>query len=443
MRRLTLLALGAGCAALAAASVGVYLYERPTTLRVAVMRDSDDQAIFAAAAQEFAKAHEQIALKLVAVDTLAESAHAFDEERADLAVVRSDIAMPVNGPTVLIMHRDVALLIAPANSALRSVDDLRGHKVGILKSEETAREGSQSLLDSALLQYEVAPTSVRRVPLTIAELPEAIERQDVDVVLAVDARGSPSLAEAVAALARASGGAPVFIPISDAKAIAARSPNFESIEILRGAFGGAQPKPAETFETLGASTRLIARRSLSNDIVGDLTELILDAKPRLATRVPLANSIEAPPTEKGAALPVHPGALAYLGDEEQSFFEKYSDLIYIGAMLASLFGTGVAALATRFNRRQNMDLDRTLQRLLDIIRVARCSGRLDELDELEREADEILAQSLGHDWNHALSGSRLAATSFALNQARQAIAERRQSFGAPVRPFFAPRIVGE
>ncbi len=444
MRRLTLLAACVGCSAIAvAAGAGIYLYQRPNVLRVAVTSDSDDQATFAALAQEFTAAHEQIALKLVAVDTLAESARAFDDDRVDLAVVRSDVSMPVDGQTVLIMHRDAVVLIAPAQSELRSVNDLRGRKVGILKSEQAGRGANQSLLDSALAQYDVAPASVRRVPLTIEELPEALERSDVDVVLAVDAPGSPGLAEAVAAIARIGNGPPVFIPIKEAKAIASHSPNFESIEILRGAFGGAQPKPSESFETLGASTRLIAHHSLSNDVIGDLTELMLNAKPSLAAHVPIANSIEAPSTEKGAGLPVHPGALAYLGDEEQSFFDKYSDFIYIGAMLASLFGTGIAALATRFNRRQNLDLDRVLQRLLDIIKAARCAAFADELDDLERQADEILAQSLAHDWNHALSGSRLAATSLALNQARQAIAERRQSFGAAVRPSFSPRIVGE
>jgi hypothetical protein len=100
--------------------------------------------------------------------------------------------------------------------------------------------------------------------------------------------------------------------LAEAKAIAQRSPAFEGVEVMRGAFGGAQPKPAEDFVTLGVSTRLVARNSLGNEVVGALTRLLLAARPAIPARIPIANRIEAPAADKGAALPVHPGALAFL-----------------------------------------------------------------------------------------------------------------------------------
>jgi TRAP-type uncharacterized transport system substrate-binding protein len=444
MRRLTLLAVFAGFAAIGACGLALYLYERPTILRVAVTRGADDQQVLSAAAYEFAQSHEQIGLKLVLVDSLAESARAFEDQRVDLAIVRGDIAMPVDGQTVLIMRRNAAVLLAPAGSALHDVEDLKGRKIGILQTEQAGRpDDDQALLDAALTQSDVPLASVGRAPLTLAELPDAIERHDVDAVLAIGTPGSANLTEAVAAVSQAGHGPPVFIPIAEAKAIAQRSPNLESVEVLRGAFGGAQPKPAESFDTLGVSTRMIARHSLNNDVVAELTELMLNAKPSLAAQAPIANRIEAPSTDKGGAVPVHAGALAYLGDEEQSFFDKYSDFIYIGAMLLSLCGTAIATLASRFKRQQQTDLERILQRLLEIIAAARAATRAETLDELEREADDLLAKALAHDFNHALSGSRLAATSLGLSQVRQAIAERRIVLSAPGRAPFAPRIVAE
>ena len=443
MRRLTLLAILAGSAAIGACGLALYLYQRPCILRVAVPRGSDDQEVLRAAALEFANAHEQLGLKLVLVDSLAESGHALEDQRADLAIVRSDVGMPVNGQTVLIMRRNAAVLLAPAGSALHEVEDLKGHRIGVLQTEQAGRpDGDQALLDAALAQSDIPLASVGRAPLTLAELPAAIERRDVDAVLAIGTPGSANLTEAVTAMTQAGHGPPVFIPIDEAKAIAQRSPNLESVEVLRGAFGGAQPKPAENFETLGDSTRLVARRNLSNDVVAELTELILNAKPTLAAEHPIANRIEAPSTDKGAALPAHPGALAYLGDEEQSFFDKYSDLIYIGAMLLSLCGTAIATVASRFKRQQNTDLERILARLLEIIAAARAASHADILDELEKEADGLLAEALAHDFNHALSGSRLAAASLGLSQVRQAISERRIALAAR-RTAFSPRVVGE
>lgn len=444
MRAFTFAIVGGVLAAIAATAFGVFLYERPTTLKVAVTRDSDDQAILAAAAQEFAQEQEELRLKLVVVETLADSARALEEQRVDLAIARSDVAMPQNGQTVLIMRRNAAVLLAPAQSELHSIDDLRGRKIGVLYGAQVGKTASQSLLDSALAQYDVSLASVRRVALGLEDVEGAISHHEVDAVLVIDAPSSSAAAAAVAAVAEGGGGQPIFIPIAEAKAIAQRSPNFEPIEVMRGVFGGAQPKPAADFDTLGSSTRLVARHNLGNEVVGELTRLMLEARPSIAAHAPIANRMEAPATDRGAALPVHPGALAYLDDEEKSFFDNYSDFIYIGAMVLSLFGTGLAALVTRFNRRQGEDFERILQRLIEIIKLSRGVERLDALDDLEQEADELLALALALDKSHALSGNRLAATGLALNQVRHAIAERRRFFEVPAaRTRFAPRLVNE
>ena len=368
---------------------------------------------------------------------------ALQEGHADLAVVRSDLAMPPNGQTVLIMRRDAAVLFAPAESSLRAIDDLRGHKVGILQAVPPGKMDNQLLLDTALAQYDVPLASVGRVSLTLAELTRAVENKEIDAVLAVGVPGSKGLTEAVNTVAVAGHGQPVFLPIAEAKAIAQRSPAFEGVEVVRGAFGGAQPKPPEDFDTLGVSTRLVARNSLGNEVVGALTRLLLAARPAIAARIPIANRIEAPAADKGAALPVHPGALAFLDDEEESFFDKYSDAFYIGAMCLSVLGTGVAAAATRLTRHRFTDADRILRRLLEITMAARSARHAGLLDGYEEEADELLALALAPDSVDALGINRIGALSVALNQVRHAIAERRQSFAVPIRAQFSPRIVHE
>jgi TRAP-type uncharacterized transport system substrate-binding protein len=443
MRRLICGMIIGSLAAIAAVATAIYYYERPSVLRIAVPRDSDDQAIVAAAARDFAENRNSIRLKLVEVESLAESARALQEGRADLAVVRSDLAIPPNGQTVLIMRRDAALLFAPAESNLRAIDDLRGHKVGILQAVPPGKVDDQLLLDTALAQYDVPSASVGRVSLTLAELSRAVENKEIDAVLAVGVPGLDGLTEAVNAVAVFGHGQPVFLPIAEAKAIAQRSPAFEGVEVMRGAFGGAQPKPAEDFVTLGVTTRLVAPSSLRNEAAGALIRLMLAARPGIAARIPIANRIEAPAADKGAALPVHPGALAFLDDEEESFFDKYSDAFYIGAMCLSVLGTGLAAAATRLTRHRITDADKILRRLLEITQAVRSARHADLLDDYEEEADELLALALAPDAVHALSVNRMGALTLALNQVRHAIAERRQNIAVPIRTQFAPRIVGE
>jgi hypothetical protein len=79
MRRLIFGTIIGILVAIAAVAAAIYYYERPSVLRIAVPRDSDDQAIMAAAAHDFAEDRDGIRLKLVAVESLAEASRALQE----------------------------------------------------------------------------------------------------------------------------------------------------------------------------------------------------------------------------------------------------------------------------------------------------------------------------------------------------------------------------
>jgi TRAP transporter TAXI family solute receptor len=435
---MVLLSIACVFAFAAAIVLFTYLYERPTVLHVAVVRGSEDQEIMAAAAQDFVHERETIHLALVPVDNLAASAAALDHGRADLAIVRSDVEMPTTGQTVLIMRKSAGLFLATSGSGIGSVADLRGQKIGVVHDPMLSTTANLNLLETTLAQYDIPASAVGTVTLSVSEIEKALATKEIDAVLAFGMPGSAKLSDAVAAVTRASGGKPVFIAVPEAEGIAQRSPNFEAIEIVRGLFPGTVPQPAKSFHTLGVSTRLVARSTLSDTVVGDLTRILLAARPRLALRVPVAARIVAPETDKGAVLPVHPGAAAYLDDEAESFFEKYSDAFYIGAMVLSILGSALAALASRVNQMQREGTGETIRRLLDILREAREAEQTSTLDVLEREADVILAQSLTA---KGTNGPDLGALSLAVDQVRHAIEDRRRVLLASPKPAFEPRLV--
>jgi hypothetical protein len=163
----------------------------------------------------------------------------------------------------------------------------------------------------------------------------------------------------------------------------------------------------------------------------------------IALAAPLANSIEAPPTDKGAAVPTHQGAADYLDGNEHSFFEKYSDFFYIGAMLLSLVGSGVAALSGRFNSNQHERAELLTERLLEILQRARCAMSAEELDRYERDVDEVLCETLSDRNLHRVEPSGLHVVTLALDQVRRTIQERRQALAneGHVVNFPAPRPV--
>jgi TRAP-type uncharacterized transport system substrate-binding protein len=430
----------AALVALGGAAGALYLYSRPSILRVAVVQGAEDFRVLSAASHIFSHQRESIRLRLVPVADAAASASALESESVDLAVVRGDVALTPSVQTLVILHRNAVLLMAPGGSKLKRIGDLRGKRIGVI-GESAGAEANAHLLEVILAQYDVAAKSVTLLPMSSGEVRSSLEAGKVDAIFAAAAPQSVLINEVVSAIAAANGKAPIFIPISEAKALAKRFPSLEPLEILQGAFGGDPPRPAATFESSSVSVLLAARPSLKDSIAGEVTRLFFAYRAAIAVAAPLANAIEAPSTDKGAAMPVHQGAADYLDGNERSFFDKYSDFIYIGAMMLSLVGSGAAALASRLNLRTHEQTEHLTERLLEILQSARCAGSLLELDEYEREVDEILFLTMADKKLRSLEPGGLHMMALALDQARRAIQDRKRQLSKEGRvvSFPSPR----
>ena len=426
MRRTVLVWLAGGLATATMLSMTAFLYNRPIVLRVAVARESEDAKLLAAIQQAFAKDGKDIRLKINPVADGVESAAALESGKADLAVVRSDIAMPPSGQTLVILHRNSAVLMAAASAKIDKVGALRGHKVGVLRGVSTG-QGNLKLLDVVLAQYEVPADTVTKVPLTLADLPQAVRNGDIDALLTVGIPGAGGASDAVSAFTQNSEAPPVFIPISEAGALSQRLPAFDAVEVLAGSFGGSPPRPARTFNTLGVTSRLVAHNKMSEATAADLTRYLFAERPVVAQTVPLANRMEAPTADKGQTFPVHPGTLAYLDGEEQTFLEKNSDYIYLGAMLLSVLGSIAAAFASRIGAQGHAQLEGHLENLLELMKSAREAPDFATLDHLEGEADRVLIAALGKGTVRGLDGHRASAFALALDHLRACIADRRKA----------------
>jgi TRAP transporter TAXI family solute receptor len=440
MRPRLLLGLAIVLALAGAIGASLYFFQRSTDLQVAVERGSEEEAVLAAMAQKLARDHANVRFKLLAVDDLAESARALDQGRVDLAVVRSDVAMPANSASLLVMHSDFVLFILPSKSDFTTIAQLKGHKIGVLRDIPAVHGNARAdLVETIFAQYGVAADAVTSVPLAPGDVAPALQEGRVDAILAVGVPESGPMAAAFAAVASAGLGEPAFIAIDEAKAIAERQPSFENTEMVRGVFLGRPPKPAKTLETLTASTRLVARSSLPDDVAANVTRLMLSARPELALSAPIANLIKAPSTDKDAALLAHPGAAAYLDDEQETFFDKYSDVIYITALCLSALGAAALASRIKVNRPNSEEV--VLARLVEIVKASREADPA-TLETLEGEADDLLAAALAPEaMRLKTEAQRIDALGIAFEHTRHALKERRKTVGQPPRPAFGPRIV--
>lgn len=419
MKRVAWLGLAgllAVAALMAASYVAMQRFAGPTVLTIAAGPPDASSARVIEAAAKLMSRHSELRLELVPTAGPAESATALDTGKVDLAVARSDIGLPVTGQTVAILRRDAVLFVAPQGGAA-TLPDLAGKRVGVIPPTPA----NETLLDLVLQQYEVPVISVTKVLLQTTDVEAAIRDGRIDALMVVGPAEGPLTSGAVADIIRAKGN-PTFIPVGEAAAMAQRSPALETTSIVKGTFGASRPRSDLT--TLALTERLMASAALSDSTVSELARELYEMRPQLAKALPGTGRIEAPETERGAQLTVHPGAQAYLEDDEQTFFDKYGDWIYILMMVGGVVGSGLAAVAARWRGRAN-EQGLRLEHLLDILRRARdASG--EALDALELEADQILAEALASASRQNLDPQRLSAFSLALDQVRQAISERRR-----------------
>ncbi len=423
MKRIGLSAL-AVCLILAAlGGAFAYVLSLPTTLRVAVSTlQPDDVKMMHTFGQLLGRGRESVRLRVVPVENAAAAAAKLDKGEVDLAVLRSDVAMPASAQTLAILHRNAAVIVTTPSSQIRSVGQLVGRTLGVVRGTPP----NLRLFDTILGQYEILSDSVRRVPLEMREVEQALRSGRVDAVLAVGPLLGPVVGETVSIVSDLSGGlAPVFIPIGEADAIAERMNQVEAVEVLRGLFGGTPPKPMEKVTTLGFTHRLAATEQLSDTLAGEVTRLLFALKPALTQEVALASGIEAPSTEKGEGLPVHAGAAAYIDGEQQTFFDRYGDYLYLGIIGLSMLGSGFAALLSRSQARDRARIDALTQRLTVIMRAARGAEDAARLDDYQQEIDDLFGVALAAATDGTMDDSGIAAFGLALEEARRAVSERR------------------
>jgi TRAP transporter TAXI family solute receptor len=435
-----LLVLATGLLLFAAAVGAAYILLRPTTLRIAVgPSGSSDQAVIQGLAQHFAQDKASVRLSVVTtpgpVDSIAELAAG----NADLAVARADEEIPVGTGTVAILRKNVVVLWAPsgapkgaprkgAKSRVKAISDLAGHRVGLIGRTKV----NVRLLQVILKESGVDPDKVEVAQFATDQISDMVKDPSIDAFMTVGPVNSKITADAITATAHLRG-EPVFLPVDVSDAIASRHPLYESEEIPGSSFTSSPARPDDKVDTVGVNHLIVAPKSLSESTVATLTRQIFAAKPSLAREIPAAAKIEKPDTDKDAALPAHPGAAAYIDGTERTFMDQYSDYIWGVVLLFSVLGSATAAIRhfiRRDERRLNV-LHR--ERLVGAIARVRQIGSLEELDALQREADEILRETLDCYDDGAIEESDLAAYHLVLEQFHHAVVDRRAALGgAPV-----------
>ncbi|SFL97351.1 TAXI family TRAP transporter solute-binding subunit [Methylorubrum salsuginis] len=418
---------------------------RPATLTIAVAPNGGTEpALLRAYADELARRKLGIRLKVVPFNGVRESAEALKTGRADLAVVRPDVAMPGNGLTLAVLRELAVLVVAPGASGIRGIPDLAGKRLGMLANRTADRTLVANLIAHHGLELSTeTPTisgdrkAVALVPVEETDVTAALRDGLIDAMVLVTTPTSPAARRLVAFAGEASGeGDVAMIGFPDAAAVLARLPRLQPVTVPAALYGGEPRRPSEDIATVGSSYRLMARADLSRSVAAEVTQHLFEMRAALAETVPAAEEVTHPAYEDtadatSARLPIHPGALDYYEREQETFIERYESWIYLVAILGGGLGSTAAWLRQRMGRIRRERIDVATARLLELRSEARRENDRERLETMAGEIDDLAGSIARHALNRPTEPRTLGAATVAIEAARSTVRRALDREGAP------------
>jgi TRAP transporter TAXI family solute receptor len=380
-----------------ACGAGIYAFgysTRPPTLTVAAgSADGEAVRLMSAIASRLAATNSPVRLQVVDKNNALDAIRAFSAGQADLAVARADVGDLSSAATIVVVARSVVLIVAPAGSSITEMDDLKQKTVGVVGGEVNCK-----VVEALTSEYGFDSAKTRFKNLALAEIPQALKSKQVDALLVVMPLSEKYLTMLRNFIPKAGKLNPTVVPIEAAGAIAAVTRYYQSYELPKGTIRGSPPIPDDDMNTLRVPFYLVANKKLSDDVAGALAKAIMSARQDLIGQEPFVAQISEPDTDKDSGddtyIPVHPGAAAYFGGDQKSFFDKYGDQLFYGSMFLGALTPLFAAFWSFMTKDERKSGDGPLMRLHALTDEIRKSDNENDLSKAEGQIDDILKVEL-------------------------------------------------
>jgi len=397
-------------------------WQRPSELTMATGPDGSAERRFAEKLSALLEErHATIRLKLLPSESFVAAQERFAHSGADLAILRTDVRFPSFARAVAILEHDPLLIIAASGVELKSIADLRGKRLVVLGDDGRNEALVRQILD--LYDVDAADTPLRTMPKSSVMIDLL---KDFDFILNFEPLSKIATTRAYEELADKLKGFSLF-GVPDSNALSRKVPGLYAESLDAGLLSGAPRIPDEDTPTVAMRRLLMVREDVRNPAVAELLRIILASKADLGVDRRFASHIEPPETEKDSAVPAHEGAAEFVDSEVESFFERYSDVIYlvlsVGSVVGSLGLAGFTA-ATRVKPVKAGERAHDVMMLLDKIRAADSAP---ELDIVETELEDVLKEVLRGLKDGTVSAEGLDAFRMGYEHAREALHLQRKA----------------
>ncbi len=304
------------------------------------------------------------------------------------------------------------------------MDDLKGKVVGVVGGQV-----NHKVVEALKKEYDLDRAKVQFKDLTVGDVPQALKSKQVSALLVVMPISEKYLAMLRNLLPRSGKSNPTLIPIESAEAIAAVTKYYESYDLPKGTLQGSPAIPDDDLTTLRVPVYLLAKKTLSEDVVGSLTKAIMETRRDLLGEYPVLKQISAPSTDKDddkdTFIPMHPGAAAYFDGTQKTLLDKYGDqLMYVSMVFGSLASIFAAAWKYMTKKEEGPE-SLPLMRLYAFKDQLCKAGSEAELAETGQRIDEIFKGELEKHARGDADATDTGALGLAMQQLANAIAQRR------------------
>ncbi|MET0277518.1 MAG: TAXI family TRAP transporter solute-binding subunit [Pseudorhodoplanes sp.] len=393
-------------------------YTRSITLTVAAGSiDGEGQRLMTAIGARLAASKSPVRLKVIDKGTALAATQAFAKGEVDLAVVRPDLGDMSNARTVVLVTNGVLLMIALPGSKVESIEDLKGKTLGVVGGPV-----NKHLVDALDKEYDLTRSKVNFRDISPADIPSVIASKQVQALLIVAPVSERYVAQIRNLFPRDGKQKSTLLAVDAAGAIAAVERAYESFDLPKGTIRGSPAIPGDDLTTLKVPFYLVAKSTVSSDLVTDLTKAIMEGRSSMIAEYPLVAQIAAPSTEKDAAIPIHPGAGAYFSGDVQTIFDKYGDQFFYASMLLGMLSS-VAAGIWKFMVVDGEGGGRPPERLHNMTARIRQAQNENDLETIEDEIDDIIRKELAKSGEGEVD---VGALTIALSRLEYLIGQRRR-----------------
>ncbi|WP_157961951.1 TAXI family TRAP transporter solute-binding subunit [Acuticoccus kandeliae] len=332
-----------------------------------------------------------------------QNASRLSDRTAELALIQSDTAVTPNTLIVARLFPEAFHLIARIDSGITSVNELRGHKVGLLPEGA----GSNALFERLLRHYEIQADEVTIVHGDLKTQAEAIRTGAIDAFFMVIALGNGTMESIIKSTPTQ------LIPIEQAEAMAMFDPALSASVVPVGAYSGERPVPAQPISIVTVQSLLAVRRDVSNTTVEVLTRGLFENRQAMVRLLPQAAFISAPTDQDRLAFGIHPGAELYYRQDDPLFIVEYAEPMALGVtalalLLSALWQARIWLSNARKNRADHYNLE-----IVDILAQLENASTHQEIEAIRRHLFEIFEKVIVDLDNDRIEEKSLLSFSFA------------------------------